>query len=173
MHTNIKTFWVTVLILCTLNVMTQTTNNLDSQGGFKEFHLNDKQSKWTGEITKQINGSPFYEYTGTCCQTIFGLTVDKIGLQFTSDSLLSLILISTKNMMQGNELTPLINSLKSEFGSPYAVTPEANSDMTYQWVGEKVVLTVVFKYYGADKGGWQGTFMFVREEDTLNVEKDY
>lgn len=154
--------------------MAQTTKNLDSQGGFKEFHLNDKKSKWDGQIIKQVNGSPYFEYTGTCCQTIFGMTVDAIGLQFTSDSLLWLILVNTKDRMQGNELTPLINSLKNEFGAPYAVTPHENSgDIEYQWVGENVVLNAYFKYYGAANGGWEASFMFTREEDTLDVEKDY
>ena len=95
----------TILLLLLGNVIAytqaQTLRDLDSRQGIKDFTLGDPLSKWSNSL--QFNSTDgeeiLYNYTGSCCQTIFGYGVDLINLGFKNGNL-STIIFYTENFQK-------------------------------------------------------------------------
>jgi hypothetical protein len=136
----------------------QSISLLDAKNGFKEIHLGDSKSAHSMVYDR----NNFYQYTGNCCQDVFGFPVEKILLTLNGNTISAISIIMPKG--QGDKFSPnramyLDDYFEELFGkNTYFEGDDNTGDLTSQWVGRKVALTVWYKYWGASIG-WQANIL--------------
>lgn len=150
----------------------QTISELDKKNGFKDFQLGDLITKWEKDLIYQgtmNNGSNIkvYTYIGSCCRQAFNYDLDSIELGFL-DGKLTVIYLTTKQFQEAGydtdrgiytrwngtkDFDKLKDALTSYFGEYSSVDKGGNSgDISFYWLGQKVLLELKYDYLGIDKG---------------------
>lgn len=159
-------------ILFGIAAHSQTISDLDKKNGFKDFKMGDFYSKWKNDIRYKgtmKNGSNIkvYTYIGVCCRQAFSYDLDSIELGFL-DGRLTVIYLTTKQFQEAGydtdrgiytrwngtkDFDKLKEALISYFGNYDSVEEAGNSgDISYYWVGKKVILELTYDYLSIDKG---------------------
>ena len=169
---SLSTFFFVLQIAST---SAQTVDDLDTNGGFKDFKIGDPKSKWSQFlINPSTTLANTYEYSGSCCSTAFGYSLQRIGLTFNDKDKLEKIWLIYKDRQQAAGQRQLYNTLVAAFGKPTGGKADDNSgDMTFEWDGKKIVLAMINTYKGAAEGGWEIAIMIVDVSATTNPAKDY
>ncbi|MGB3946686.1 MAG: hypothetical protein WBM13_01770 [Bacteroidia bacterium] len=161
-----KTFaFLTILFsMCTI-IYGQSSANLDEKNGFKDIKLGDSYEKWKWDLKYldvNTDNEKLYNYTGACCQDVFGKPVEKIVI-ITANEKITCIIITLKpyqdNRLTGfpakfrypnDDFTKLTADFKSLFGEPREGLPNKAKSIMYCniWKGQKVVLQVEYYFMG-------------------------
>ena len=147
----------------------QDIDKLDEKKGFKDFKLGDTYTKWQSQIThnKSLDNqyTKGYLYSGNCCQKVFNYPVEQIILRFKEDILVG-IHITTKKFQQefaksgrhtewrADDFESINNSFSRLFGE-FTSYDTRNSEMSFIWEGEKVILFSNYDYLGVKNGDRQ------------------
>ena len=178
-----------LILLFSFDVTSQ--NQLDRKNGFKDFTLGDSYSKWQNNLQfvsktnlkKHLIGANSYNdyvlesigdfgnvksyfYNGTCCKNLFRYNIDKIVLQFSSNKLHRIIIL-TKKFQKGHIDSGVycqwrqtdFYSINAEFvklfGTQSFYGEGGGSDMLATWTGTNVVLKSIYNYMGVSYGDRQ------------------
>jgi hypothetical protein len=158
------------IMLLIVNATGQTIDKLDDRNGYKDFTLGDSFLKWQDQLKFEAdweNDSKAYLYTGVCCQKVFDYNVDKIILRFSKEKLVGIYITTEKfrkvdaesgqNIKWRNDDFESIKSSFSElYGEPSTYdASEGSNDLTYIWLGKRVVLFSKYEFLGVQKGDRQ------------------
>ncbi|HYV95016.1 MAG TPA: hypothetical protein VE978_24795 [Chitinophagales bacterium] len=172
-----KIFLTLILLICSRIILcAQSINDLDNNGGFKDFKIGDPKSKWQqylGNPCSKIGNT--YWYIGDCCRTAFGLPVTNIRLTFGfDDNKLQAIVVYFGDTMEMDKVLELLNHIKAAFGKPNAGGgDEKTGNMEMQWIGSKIVLTLIDTYHTGNPGGYETLICFMDEKMTIDPVHDY
>lgn len=161
---------LSIALILSIFTFGQSAAQLDTKNGFKEIHLGDNLSKYSGQLSVLDARDNSYKYTGTCCQDVFGNDVEAILLKFTNNQLERITIIMPEG--QGdiiNKSNPkyLDSNFKLMFGEYSGLkADDTTGDLGSQWRGNKVMLSIEYKYRGY-KTGWQA-FIVVEGMGSVN-----
>ena len=161
------------LTVCVINLSHgQTINELDKKFGFKDFRLGDPKAKWMPQLTLRSTGATnTYRYNGSCCREAFGAALKDIGVAFDRNEKLKNIFLIFRDRKQGEDLTRFFGTIEQAFGESTAQDANSSSgDITRQWAGKAVILTVYARYKGADEGGWEMHAVVATRESGSNAD---
>lgn len=148
-------YLILILSLAFQYSYTQSVFELDKKYGFKDIRLDDPVSKYP--VIYSGTGS-LYRYTGTCCQDVFGMSINQLLFSVSNGRIESIVIIMPEG--QGDRIHPgepnyLDRYFERLFGEKTSFTTDPNtSNFNSQWVGKKVVLDIQYYYQGYKKG-WQ------------------
>ncbi len=136
------------------NVVFSQTIDIDEKFGFKEFVINSKINKWSGQISEwgrheKLPGLFGYTYDGNCCNTILDFNVKNIILFFEDKTdLLKIILVQIEIPdYDGNGaiITDDVLNLKSRteyYFGPVRSQNARTGSFSFEWKGEKVIINL-------------------------------
>jgi hypothetical protein len=132
---------VAFFIICTTGVFSQSIENLNQVGGFKEFKIGDLKSKWL-PFLRPDKSSKYddYYYTGSNIKTAFGHEISWIILRFNSEHRLQFIMISLENEENIIGLAMLNRTILEAFGETTGKNDNPPQAFVKFWKGDNITL---------------------------------
>lgn len=167
-----KKYLISITLLITaINVLGQSTKELDNRNGFKSIKIDDLKTKYSSGLTfwKSISEDNVtgYLYTSTDNSLfyVFDLKADAIKLFFdnTTNKLVRISLVKTYPASESSnhystalaDNKSLIDNFTTLFGRYSGkIDDEKNGDIGVGWVGDKVILKVITTYEGLSNGSY-------------------
>ncbi len=149
----------TILFLGTcIHLDAQSLEKLDKANGFKEFKFGKPKAKWENEIKLSKNGA--YRYQGFNVKAAFGSGISKLYLKFDSLDKLSGVYIRVTGLMGKSGVRGYKKIIGLSYGKESKVD-EKEEEVTWQWFGSKVNLTV---YAWQNGNTWDAELYFTTPE---------
>ena len=174
---------ITVLfLLLNISSFAQDLNFLDSKNGYKKFKFGKtpeeiteiKKVTWN-EVGFKARKSLWYQYVGKDITTFFDSDIRDLDLYFFNKKLFQ-ISISLGELTEDfslQEFEELKNQLSAIFGNDfYNMKKEQDIVKGYIWLGEKVKLELLLKYYTIPNSERKLRYCFVTIfHNSLNLER--
>lgn len=136
-----------ILIMIPFYGYGQSPAELDKIKVFDKINLGDDINDYSSDLTKFEYQ---YAYKNTCCTSIFSHPIHTVFLHFKEESFLDAITIYMPPNSNEDFLTLEFEKL---YGKPTGFKRENNSkDYSIQWKSNKVILTVLYRDLGTNKG---------------------
>jgi hypothetical protein len=151
--------WIFFLFLLFSTVANGQSLRLDARAGFGDFQLGDNVAKWQRQITFERESSSSRlrtaRYTGYCCQSVLGFSVDEIYLKFLNNSLVEIEIHTRKNVVKVGEYYDGVTEI---YGKPDAAGDSSEFDFIWQWQRRAAVLTLKEKYGSTLSGSQRAVY---------------
>jgi hypothetical protein len=148
---------------------------LDTKNGFKDFHLGDAESKYSGELSHIDVYN--YRYTGLL-STAFSIPIKEMHLRFNkSDKLVKITLFLGE--FEKVNLDHLISVASKSFGEPTSIYPNElmgtglNENEQYLWKGDKVLFGILIKSLPAFPLKFKVSLIFEDKSVSKSEQTDY
>jgi hypothetical protein len=155
-----KSYMLIVFFLMSLNFYCQNLKKLDEKNGFREFKFGDAYGKWASQLKllNTTNGTTSYIYNGNCCETLMGVKIEKISLDFINNKLSTISILfdefNSKDVSHKlKEYSNIKDNIIKEYGEPtkMEVKKDEGKIDTY-WEGQKTAMLFFSTYQGFEKG---------------------
>jgi hypothetical protein len=122
-------------------VFSQSIENLNRAGGFKNIKVGDLKSKWLPFLS-QDKSSKYddYYYTGKDMNTAFGHDIDWIILRFNKENKVQFIMISLKNEENVIGVALINEAISNAFGEVTGKNDRPPLSFVKFWKGESITL---------------------------------